>query len=228
VVHFAALSFVLFMGSIAHAGSNVSATVSVTLTGIGGAEYGYGSNYADGQYVMPYYLSIHNGAPIAVICDDYNHDVTAGEQWTGTIHTLNDLTGTRFGTAFTTQYHEAAWIASQISSTSPLVTLAAAQFAIWKLFSSNTPMVVGEAAWLSAATTAAQNNYYGIDFSQWRIVTPASSASPQEYFFDLMPIPEPSALLDLLVGLPMFLGFWTMKHRRLLTASDRTQRIHRS
>ncbi len=31
-------------------------SVNVQLTGAGGAEYGLGSNYADGEYVMPYYI----------------------------------------------------------------------------------------------------------------------------------------------------------------------------
>lgn len=205
----ALLTGLLSMALAAHAGTNVN----VQLTGVGGAEYGYGSNYADGQYVMPYYVSINNATPIAVICDDYNHQVTLGEQWAGAIHTFSDLSGTRFGVADSTQYHEAAWLASQVTSTSSLTTIAAIQFAIWKLFSSNTPLVSGESSWLTAAATAAANNYYGMNFANWEILTPTSPTSPQEYFF-YVPIPEPSVLLDLMFGLFAFVGIYTAKRRR--------------
>jgi hypothetical protein len=204
------------MALVAQAGSNATATVNVTLTGVGGNEYGYGSNWANGEYVMPYYVSINHSAPMAVICDDYSHSVTVGEQWVGAIHTFSNLNGTRFGTADATQYHEAAWIASQITSTSSLVNISAAQFAIWKLFTNNTPTVAGEAVWLSAAATAAANNYYGMDFSHWEILTPLNPTSPQEYLFYVSSIPEPSALIDLSVGLTLLVGLWTAKGRRLV------------
>ena len=214
-VRFAFLTCVLGVSLVAHAGSNLNATINVTLTGVGGAQYGYGSNWANGEYVMPYYASINNSAPMAVICDDYSHSVTVGEQWVAAVHTFSDLNGTRFGTADVTQYHEAAWIASQITSTSSLVNIAAAQFAIWKLFTSSAPLVAGESAWLSAAATAAANNYYGMDFSHWRILTPLNPTSPQEFLLYVGSIPEPSALIDLSVGLSLLVGLCRMKSRRL-------------
>jgi hypothetical protein len=196
----------------ANAGSNVN----VTLTGAGGAEYGLGPNNMYGEYVMPYYVSINNATPIAVICDDFNHTVSVGDQWTASVTTFGNLSGTRFGTADSTQYHEAAWIASQITSTSSLSTIAAAQFAIWALFSNNTPMEPGEQSWLTAAQNAALSNYGGMNFSNWEILTPISPASPQEYFFQ---VPEPSALLDLGIGLVAFMGFWSLRRRRLAAAA---------
>lgn len=211
LIRFTLLACILGMAVAAFAGS----TVDVKLTGVGGAEYGYGSNYANGEYLMPYYVSLDNATPIAVICDDFNHSVTLGEEWTGTIHTFSDLTGTRFGVADSTQYHEAAWIASQITSTSSLATISAAQFAIWKLFTGSTPLVPGESAWLLAAAVAAANNYYGMDFSHWEILTPLRPTSPQEYFFYVPSIPEPSVLLDLFVGLFAFVGTWTVRRRKL-------------
>ena len=214
IFRFTLLACMLGMTLVAYAGNNVS----VTLTGVGGAEYGYGSNYADGEYVLPYYVSINNGTPIAVICDDFNHSVSLNENWTATIHTFSDLTGTRFGTADSTQYHEAVWLASQVTSGSSLSTIAAIQFAIWSLFSSGVPQVSGESSWLAQATTASSHNYYGLDFSHWEILTPLSPSSPQEFFFYVPSIPEPSAWLDLFVGLVAFAGIWTMKRRQIASA----------
>jgi hypothetical protein len=210
----AVLGFLLNVALTAHAG-----TVKITLTGAGGAEEGLGSNYADGEYLMPYYVSINNGPPVAVICDDYNHTVSIGEQWTATISTFSNLSDTRFGVADSTQYHEAAWIASQISSSSSLATITGAQFAIWALFSSNTPMVAGEASWLSLASSAAAHGYWGMDFSHWEIITPLSPDSPQEY---LIFVPEPGVLLNLFVGLTVLvLG---LRFRRGQLASGAVQR----
>ncbi|MGC2110648.1 MAG: hypothetical protein WA655_14090 [Candidatus Korobacteraceae bacterium] len=217
-LRFALLATLLSVAVAAHAGSSVN----VQLTGAGGAVYGLGSNYADGEYLMPYYVSLNNATPIAVICDDFNHTVSIGDQWTATISTFSNLALTRFGTANATQYHEAAWIASQISSNSALADIAGAQFAIWALFSSNTPMVPGEAQWMSLAATASANNYWGMNFSNWEILTPLNPTSPQEYFFE---VPEPGALVDLTVGLVAFAGLWNLKRRRLLqqrvNAADR-------
>lgn len=214
LLRLAVLGFLLNVALTAHAGS-----VKVTLTGAGGAEYGLGSNYADGEYLMPYYVSINNGPPVAVICDDFNHTVNIGDQWTATISTFSNLGGTRFGVADSTQYHEAAWIASQISSSSSLATIAGAQFAIWALFSSNTPMVAGEANWLALAVTAAAHGYWGMDFSHWEIITPLNPTSPQEY---LMFIPEPGVLLDLFVGIAVLMFGLRRRGRLIGVAEQRT------
>ncbi len=201
------LACCLLLVTAASAGS----VVSVQLTGAGGAEYGLGPNQADGEYLMPYYVSINNAAPIAVICDDYDHTVTIGEQWTGIISSFSNLSGTRFGVADTTQYHEAAWISSQITANSSLATIAAAQFAIWALFTNNVPSVPGESAWLQNAATAALHNYYGMNFSGWEVLTPNNPTSPQEYiFYD--PLPEPGVLMDLGIGL-LLLGWGCYRER---------------
>lgn len=173
-------------------------TVSIQLTGAGGAMYGLGSNYAYGEYLMPYYLTINGSTPLAVVCDDYLHHVSVGEQWTGTISTFNDLSHTRFGTGASVQYREAIWIASQITSHSSLTDIAGAQFAIWKLLTPGTPDVPGASGWIAAAQQAASQNFAGINFANWEIVTPLNPLSPQEY---LLQIPEPSILLDLGFGL---------------------------
>src|SRR5580704_6691691 len=75
----------------------LASSVSVQLTGAGGAEYGLGANYAYGEYLMPYYLTINGSLPIAVTCDDYLHTVSVGDQWTAAVSTFSNLSQTRFG-----------------------------------------------------------------------------------------------------------------------------------
>ncbi len=198
------IACVLGTGVAAYAGSDVN----IQLTGAGGAENGLGSNYAYGEYLMPYYLTINQSNPIAVICDDYAHTVSIGEQWTATVSTFANLSTTRFGTADATQYHEAVWLATQINANSPLTDIAGVQFAIWKLFTPGTPDDGTEDAWLAKAQLEATENFGGMSFSNWEILTPDNPLSPQEYFFQ---IPEPSAMLELGMGLVAFAGIWNMR-----------------
>ena len=192
--------------------ANAISTVSIQLTGAGGAVYGLGSNYAYGQYLMPYYLTINGSNPLAVVCDDYLHHVSVGEQWTATISTFNNLSNTRFGTQAAVQYREAVWIASQINSHSSLTDIAGAQFAIWKLLTPGTPDVPGASGWITAAQQAATHNFAGVNFANWEIVTPLNPLSPQEY---LLRIPEPSIYLDLGFGLLAYAAVWKARRRQV-------------
>ncbi len=192
-------------------------TVSVTLTGAGGAEYGLGGNYAYGEYLMPYYLSINGSLPVAVVCDDYLHTVSVGDQWTAAVSTLSNLSQTRFGTADAMQYHEAMWITSQINSHSSLADITGAQSAIWKLFTPGVPDVPGESSWISAAQSAAANNFGGMNFGSWVILTPVNPLSPQEYFYQ---IPEPSIYLDLGFGLLAFVGIRRIQRQQRSVAAN--------
>jgi hypothetical protein len=200
--------------------ASAGSTVQIQLTGAGGAEYGLGPNQADGEYLMPYYVSINNAAPIAVICDDYDHTVSIGDQWTGIISNFSNLSLTRFGIADSTQYHEAAWIASQISSTSSLATIAAAQFAIWSLFANDVPNVPGESLWLTNSAIAAAHSFYGMSFAGWEVLTPTNPASPQEYIF-YVPIPEPHVMFDLGAGLLCLVCLLYAPRRRASLPADR-------
>ena len=193
----------------AYAGSSVN----VELTGAGGAEHGLGSNYAYGEYLMPYYLTINQSSPVAVVCDDFFHNVSVGDKWSATVSTFADLSGTRFGTSAATQYHEAVWLASQINASSSLTDIAGVQFAIWKLLSPGTPDVGTEDFWIAKAQLAATQNYGGMSFANWEILTPNSVLTPQEY---LVMIPEPGVMLDLSVGLAAFVGAWSIRGRVLV------------
>jgi hypothetical protein len=192
----------------AYAGPNVN----VQLTGAGGAVYGLGSNYAYGEYLMPYYLTINQSNPIAVVCDDYLHTVSVGDKWSATVSTFADLSTTRFynGGAGVTLYHEAVWLASQINASSPLADIAGVQFAIWKLLTPGTPNVGTENIWITKAQLAASQNYGGMSFANWEILTPNNPLSPQEYFFQ---IPEPNVILELGMGLVAFAVIWNIRER---------------
>jgi hypothetical protein len=207
------LSMVLFAFLSITVTANAGSNVNVQLTGAGGAENGLGANYAYGEYLMPYYLTINFSNPIAVVCDDFLHTVSVGDTWTATLSTFANLSQTRFGSADSTEYHEAAWIASQIHANSSLTDIAGAQFAIWRLFTAGVPDVGTEDAWLAAAQAAKGSSYYGMNFSNVEILTPLNPLSPQEYFFF---IPEPNVLLDLGMGLVAFVTVWGSRRRRLV------------
>lgn len=173
---------------------------SVTLTGAGPANQG-------GVYVYPYTLNI-NGTTYAAICDDYSHEVYVGENWTANLFTFQQLDSTRFGhnnPNATTQYEEAAWLLSQIPSAGAN-EVGDINFAVWSIFTPGVPVqpqtatLDGSQYWLTAASNAANNNFGGMSFSNYRIVTPTDSGtgSAQEY---LITVPEPSSMLMLGTGL---------------------------
>jgi hypothetical protein len=180
---------------------------SVTLTAAGPANQG-------GVYVYPYTLNI-DGTTYAGICDDYNHEVYVGENWTANIYSFSQYQSGRFGSEGLQNYEEAAWLLSQIP-TAGASEVGDINFAVWSLFTSGVPVqpktstLDGSAYWLTQATTAANNNFYGMNFSNYEIVTPTDSGtgSAQEY---LIRVPEPSSILMLGTGLLGFAGLLRKK-----------------
>ena len=172
---------------------------SVTLTGAGPANQG-------GVYVYPYTLQI-GGSTYAAICDDYFHEVYVGETWNANIYALtpSGVSSARFGGQGIQNYEEAAWLLSQIPSAGAS-EVGDINFAIWSIFSTGVPVqpqtgtLDGSQYWLSAAANAAKNNFWGMNFSNYEIVTPtdSSAGSAQEY---LIRVPEPSSMLMLGTGL---------------------------
>ncbi|MGB6484821.1 MAG: PEP-CTERM sorting domain-containing protein [Candidatus Acidiferrales bacterium] len=189
--------------------------MNIKLTGVGGANQG-------GVYVAPYYLSINGGKPVAVICDDFSHEVTVGETWTATIHNFSNLNGTRFGTADKQEYEEAAWLYTKyMDAPSQAGNI---NFALWALFTpsakDSSGYTSGAATWYTDAIDWYDGGAKGVDFADFEIITPTNltgSNSPQEYLYYCpdgpnSPTPEPSSLILLGTGL---LGLGTFARKRL-------------
>ena len=173
----------------------MSADTMVTLTGVGGANQG-------GVYVAPYFLKV-NGKTIAVMCDDYLHDVYIGESWHANIVTFADVSAGRFWNPSAPavslhDYEMAFWLFSQFQSHP--AQAGNINFAVWAIFD---PAVIGHNGWTtgpngqltsSSAWLYAAEQFNGpFDYSSFYLVVPTdlSRTGPQEY---IGRAPEPAAL----------------------------------
>jgi hypothetical protein len=197
VVGFVVLAVALCIPSSAKAD-----TVAVTLTGVSGGVQG-------GVYTSPYYATVGTLTDVPIVCDDYSHEVYMGESWTASVSTFADLSQARFwqtsggsqaaDQAATLQlYDEAAYLFNELylrpSQRGDI------SFALWAIFDPS--QVESSAGWDSNAAwwlaSAQTQTYTEGAFSNFEVLTPISTTSPQEY---LVRTPEPSAALLLGVGL---------------------------
>lgn len=166
--------------------------VQVTLTGVSGGS-------ANGVDTSPYYGTVGTATGVAIVCDDYWHEVYIGETWTATENTFSTLNNVRFqgadAAATLQMYDEAAFLVEQLAG-HPGST-ADISFAIWSIFSPGVPSTGNSAWWVNYA----QNQTYTAgEFSNFIILTPTdnSAQSAQEY---LVNTPEPASILLLGSGL---------------------------
>lgn len=190
IILFVVLAVALSVASTAKADS-----VTVTLTGDSGGVQG-------GVYTSPYYATVGTTTNVPIVCDDYAHSVYLGESWTASVSTFANLSNARFwqGTqAATLQlYDEAAYLFNELylqpSQRGDI------SFALWAIFDPS--QVKSSAGWTSNAAwwlASAQSQTYTVgEFSDFRVLTPLSSTSPQEY---LVRTPEPSIVVMLGIGL---------------------------
>ena len=196
-------------------------TVTLKLVGVGPGASG-GPTAAGGVYVYPYYLDITGSSGptsrVALICDDYAHEVHVGETWRANVYSMTDI---QLGAGQMTPvsgsklqaYEEAAWLYQQMG-TNPSPDLAAAtNYAIWGLFYTFPNHTAGYNAYHASygsyspgalASTAGTQTFTISEFSNIRFYTPqplsqsAGCGLPQEF---IGTVPEPASLTLLATGL---------------------------
>jgi hypothetical protein len=162
--------------------------------------YAFGSN----GYGIPPYGGTLNGQQQAFYCVDFSHSIQAGDTWSVNVVSLtgSNFSATRLGNQ--TTYLAMAWLITQMMGASNQLQMAKDQFAIWSFTGGPDPF--GTNSKLVAAALAAVKA--GFTGQGWEILSPTGNTG-QEF---LILVPEPAALLLLLIGL-VVLGIARHKRR---------------
>lgn len=176
-----------------------------------------GNNIQGGVYIGPYEATI-NGQVTKVICDDFNAHTYVGQTWTANEYTFDEVASAKFGgqTNAVTKYKQAAWLTSQLldqtscSGTTTQINkcLGEIQFSLWDIFTpTSVPngFISQERAnwWIAEANTAIQN--LGDDyFANFKIYTPTTAGSPQEFIVRTPEAPAVAFLALNFIGLMYF------------------------
>jgi hypothetical protein len=161
--------------------------------------------FANNGYGIPPYGGTLNGQSQSFYCVDFSHPIQAGDTWSVTI---TSLTGSNFSSTYLgnqTSYLAMAWLITQMMGTTNQLQIAKDQYAIWSLSGGTNPYGTNSAI-VAAALAAVKAGFTG---QGWEILTPTGSLG-QEF---LIMVPEPTALLMLMIGL-VILGF-AMRNRRV-------------
>lgn len=204
-------------------------TVDMRLTSVGN------STIMANTYVNPYTATV-NGVATTVICDDYAAETWINESWQATVHTLSDLTGTRWGSVSDAQhlYNAAAWLTLQLLTPNlSKVTQGEISFAIWGLFtpsavttnlaSSSATYAAAATQWMTTALAQTTNSVMS-EFANFVIYTPiagtatncggrACTGLPQEFI--AVRVPETAALPLLGFNILALAGILLVFRRRI-------------
>ena len=93
----------------------IAATVAAYANPVEAGFAGLGGQTQNGEYTYPYFITIDNGAQIAMMCDDFTHQSSIGDNWLANITALNsgDLSHTRFDNV--TEYEQAGYLLMQVN-----------------------------------------------------------------------------------------------------------------
>ncbi|HUI82613.1 MAG TPA: PEP-CTERM sorting domain-containing protein [Candidatus Binatia bacterium] len=146
----------------------------------------------DWQNGYPYYIQPVN-APVfkidAVMCDDWFHGGTIGQDWQANITQLgtDNISLTRFNLIPTssalgplTLYDEAGWILMQTQS-QPFSEWKFMNYAVWHILDSDAPLLGDAASWITAAEQEAAQHFPGVDFNRIYIITPVNQYDPDPH-----------------------------------------------
>jgi hypothetical protein len=152
----------------------------------------------DGKYyVGPYTISI-NGQNVAAMCVDVMDESKIGDTWTAALTQVGGDLSSTYHPDDAVQYKEEAYLYSLI--TQPGADRVDIQHAAW--FITDSAYVIDAAA--QAYVTQAQNNYAGMNFSGFELVSSTNTPHEQEFMVSSTPEPASVALLGaglLLAGL---------------------------
>lgn len=188
-----------------------NSTVDIQLVGVGG-------NNAGGVYTYPYNFSINGGAPVSLICDTYDNEVTIGESWKAQVVGLLSGQGL-FGNQLL-DYKAAGLIFKSILNGT--LNVNAGNFAIWGLFSTNAQ----NSGYFQSSGAGAVDQQYLIlagnapnsAFNGLVLYTPiagsqSANGMPQEYI-GYAPVPEPGSMILFGTGMLSMAGVVRRKLKR--------------
>jgi hypothetical protein len=180
-----------------------------------------------GVYTGAYYGKLtQGGSTIAdnftMFCIDFTHDVSIGSSWgvtQGSLLDPNAELGAKnyigYSGATMMDFKKAAWLASQFNPLNP-GDFAGIHGAIWNTFlPANGQADLGWAgiqAWIDKANLAAANNFYGMDFSGWSLLTPTGTYGQVQLRFTATP--EPATMI--LMGSGLIGMFFVTAYKRRL------------